>query len=81
VIAWGEFLAALLGLFNRVADYMKAKQAELLGRLKRDAENRVEDDRINDAIDRADPRVLSDDEAFGNADDFPDDNVPRPPQG
>ena len=62
---WAKLIATILGLFRSFMDYAEARRNEELGELREKERQRESDVAIRDAIDRANPDSLSDDEAFG----------------
>jgi hypothetical protein len=62
---WAKLIATLAGLIRSFMDYVEARRNEELGELREKERQRESDDAIRDAIDRAKPDSVSDDEAFG----------------
>jgi hypothetical protein len=72
VRAAGAALAAIAG-------YFRDGRLIELGERRADARGRAADDRLRDAVDRADPASVSDDEAFGTGGG--DNDLPRAFEG
>ena len=73
---WAKLIAAIVGLIRSFVDYAEARRNEELGRLREQERQRENDKAVRDAIDRASPDSVSDDEAFGSG--RSNNNLPRP---
>ena len=61
-MTWASIIAGVLKFFNALAAFIQSRRDEELGRLKEQEKQHNANDVVNDAVDRADPDGVPDDE-------------------
>lgn len=72
-MTWAKLIAGVVNFLASLAAYLRSRRDIELGQLREQKKNEQENADIRDAVNRADPDRVSDDEAFGATKD----NLPR----